>query len=109
MEATHRVAPKSPAGFSLLGGPFYEIGGRLGLVRGTNTVLLGLMIGVGLWLVVLTLAFIEGKIGSLFTLRLIGGHVRLLVVIPLFSICESWINPRMTAFVRTISQSGVVP
>jgi hypothetical protein len=97
------------ADFSLLGGPFYQLGRRLGLVRGTNTVLLGLTIGVGLWLIVLTLAFIEGVTDHMFTLRLIAGHARLLVVIPLFFICESWINPRMTAFVRTIAQSGIVP
>jgi len=109
MEATHIVAPDSPAGFSLLGGPFHQLGRRLGLVRGTNTVLFGLTIGVGLWLVVLALAFIGGVTGQIFTLKLIGGHARLLVVIPLFFICESWVIPRMTAFVRTIAQWGIVP
>src|SRR5579883_2462856 len=108
MEATHLVAPELHAEFSLLGGPFCELGRRFGLVRGSNTVLLGLTIGVGLWLVVLTLAFIEGVTSQIFTLRLIGGHVRLLIVIPLFFICESWINPRMTAFVRGIAQTGIV-
>jgi hypothetical protein len=97
------------ADFSLLGGPFFQLGRRLGLVRGTNTVLVGLTIGVGLWLIVLTLAFIEGVTDQIFTLRLIAGHARLLVVIPLFFICESWVNPRMTAFVRAIAQAGIVP
>jgi len=97
------------ADLSLLGGPLYQLGRRLGLVRGTNTVLLGLTIGVGLWLIILTLAFIEGVTDRMFTLQLIAGHARLLVVIPLFFICESWVNPRMTAFVRTIAQSGIVP
>jgi hypothetical protein len=100
---------EGPPDFSLLGGPFYQLGRRLGLVRGSNMVPFGLTIGVGLWLVVLTLAFIEGVTDQIFTLKLIGGHTRLLVVIPLFFICESWINPRMTAFVRNIAQSGIVP
>jgi len=110
MEATHIVAPEAPADFTLLGGPLYQLGCRIGLVRGgTNTVLLGITIGVGLWAIVLILAFIEGIAGQIFTLRLIAGHTRLLVVIPLFFICESWVSPRMTAFVRTIAQSGIVP
>ena len=39
---------ESPASFSLLGGLSTQLGRRLGLVRGTNTILLGLIIGVGL-------------------------------------------------------------
>lgn len=39
---------------------------------------------------------------------MIGAHVRLLVVIPLFFLCESWVDPRMTVFIRTIVRSGVV-
>ena len=94
----------------MLGGPLHQLGRRLGLVRGgTNTVLLGLTIGAGLWLVALALALMEGVTDRFFTLELIGGHARLLVVIPLFFICESWVDPRMTAFVRTIAQSGIVP
>lgn len=39
--------------FSLLDGPLHELGRRLGLVRGeTNTVLLGLAMGWGLWLLI---------------------------------------------------------
>ena len=96
--------------FSLLGGPLHQLGCRLGLVRGgTNTVLLGLIIGVGLWLIILVLGFIQGITGRLFTLDLIGGHARFLVVIPLFFMCESWVDPRMGAFVHGIVQSGIVP
>jgi hypothetical protein len=36
-------------------------------------------------------------------------HARLLVVIPLFFLSESWVNPRMTEFVRAIAQTGIVP
>jgi len=36
-------------------------------------------------------------------------HARLLVIIPLFFVCESWVGPRMTAFVATIARTEVVP
>ena len=102
-------ASESPASFSLLGGPLHQLGRRLGLVRGTNTVLLGVTLGVGLWLVILALALAEGVTDRLFDLSVVGGHARLLLVIPLFFICESWIDPRMAAFVATMTKSGVVP
>jgi hypothetical protein len=70
--------------FSLMGGPLHEIGRRLGLVRGTNTVRLGLALGVGMWLVILALCALEGVTSRLFELSVIGGSVRLLVAIPLF-------------------------
>ena len=109
-KARQAAAPESPAGFSLLGGPLHQLGRRLGLVRGeSNTVLLGLAIGVGLWLVVFALALLQGVTARFFTLELLAGHARLLVVIPLFFICESWVDPRMTAFVRTIVRRGIVP
>jgi hypothetical protein len=40
---------------------------------------------------------------------LIGVHVRLLIVIPLFIACESFVAPRMADFVRNILGSGIVP
>ena len=43
------------------------------------------------------------------SLSLVGAHVRLLVAIPLFFVCESWLTPRMAAFVRGIVNSGLVP
>jgi hypothetical protein len=85
------------------------MGQRLGLVRGTNTVRLGLALGVGLWLVVVALSLLGGVTHRLFELSVVGGHARLLLVIPLFFICESWVAPRMTAFVATIANIGVVP
>ncbi len=109
-KARHMAAPESSADFSLLGGPLHQLGRRLGLVRGeTNTVLLGLAIGFGLWLLALASGLIDGVTGRFFTLGLIGGHARFLLVIPLFFVCESWVGPRMTAFVRTIVQYGIVP
>jgi hypothetical protein len=96
--------------FSLLGGPLHQLGRRLGLVRGdTNTVPIGLMLGPALWLVIVTIALIEGVEDRLFDQSLVAGHARLLVTIPLFFACESWVGPRMTAFVATIARTGVVP
>jgi hypothetical protein len=95
--------------FSLMGGPLHEIGRRLGLVRGTNTVRLGLALGVGLWLVILALCALEGVTDRLFQLSVIGGSVRLLLVIPLFFVCESWVGPRMMACVNTITSTGIAP
>ncbi len=95
--------------FTLLGGPLHQLGRRLGLVRGTNTVRLGFALGVGLWLVVVALALVQGVTERVFALSVVGGHARLLLVIPLFFICESWVGPRMTAFVATMARTGVVP
>jgi len=78
-------------------------------VRGTNTVRLGLVLGVGLWLFIVVLSVLGGVTDRLFELSVVGGHARLLLVIPLFFMCESWVDPRMTAFVATIASTGVVP
>src|SRR5262245_61921191 len=102
--------PESPAPFSLLGGPLHQLARRLGLIRGdTNTVLLGLALGWGLWLLIAALALMEGVTDRVFSMSLVAGHARLLLVIPLFFISESWVVPRMAAFVGTIARSGVVP
>ena len=99
-----------PVELSLLGGPLHRLGMRLGLVRGTtNTLLIGLMLGPALWVVFVALALIEGVEDKMFELALVAGHARLLVIIPLFFACESWVAPRMTAFVATIARTGVVP
>jgi hypothetical protein len=42
-------------------------------------------------------------------MSVVGGHARLLLVIPLFFICESWVVPLMAAFVIVIRRTGVVP
>jgi hypothetical protein len=94
----------------LLGGPLHRIARRLGLVRGeTNTVLLGLALGWGPWLLIASLALVEGITDRMFAMSLVAGHARLLLVIPLFFIGESWAMPRMTAFVETIVRTAVVP
>jgi hypothetical protein len=96
--------------FSLLGGPLHRLGCRLGLVHdGTNTTALGLVLGAVPWIVLLALALVEGFGHVLFSIQAIGGHVRLLVAIPLLFVCEAFIDPRFTAFVRDIVRSQVVP
>ena len=88
----------------------HRLGLRLGLVRrDTNTVLIGLILGPALWLVIVALALIEGVEDRLFDMTLVAGHARLLVIIPLFFLTESWVAPHMTAFVATIARTGVVP
>lgn len=66
-------------------------------------------IALFLWAVLVALALLEGAGDELFSLAAIGAHVRLLLVIPLFFLCESWVDPRMATFVGTIVQSGVLP
>lgn len=103
-------APDQSLTFSLLGGPLHQLGRRLGLVRGdANTVRLGLVLGGGFWIILVMIGVVEGITDRMFALSFIGGNVRLLVVIPLFFACESWVAPRMAAFVRGIVESGVVP
>lgn len=96
--------------FSLLGGPLHRLGRRLGLVRGeSNTVALGLALGLFSWSILLASALIERVSDRLFSLSAIAGHARLLVVIPLFFVCESSLDPRLRGFVSTIVRSGVAP
>jgi hypothetical protein len=98
------------AEFSLLGGPLHRLGCRFSLVRGrTNTVALGLALGLLSWSILLALAAVEGVSHRLFSLSVIAGDVRLLVVIPLFFLCESSLDPQMKEFVGTVVRSGVVP
>src|SRR5262245_7489261 len=97
-----------PPSLSLLGGPLHELGRRLGLVRGGNAVRLGLVLGVGWWLIVVVLAFVQHRIDQLFVVSVVGGHARLLLIVPLFFISESWVAPRMAAFVALIARTKVV-
>lgn len=96
--------------FSLLGGPLHRLGTRLGLVRhDTGSLGLGLALGLLAWGVLVVLAFLQGVGSQMFVLPVIGGHIRLLVAIPLFFLCEAWVVPRMAEFVRELVRSGVVP
>jgi len=95
--------------FSLFGGYLQRLGRRLGLISGTNTLWFGVALGVLAWgvLVLLTLGMGYGR--KVFSLDVIGAHVRFLVAVPLFFLCETWVAPLMTEFVRNIVRSGVVP
>ena len=95
--------------FSLLGGPLHRLGRRLGLVRGTNTVRLGLALGFVPWAVLMLLVVLEGAGREAFSLARVAAHVRFLVVIPLFFICETWLDPQLGRFVRYLVDSAVVP
>jgi len=96
--------------FSLLGGPLHRLGARAGLVRdGAHTIALGLALGWLSWLVMIALAMVEGVGDKLFSLSVIAGHVRLLIVIPLFFLCETSVDAKLREFVRLIVRSGVVP
>ena len=101
---------KGVADFSLLGGPLYRLGCRLGLVRdGTNTIALGLVLGALPWIVLVALALAEHLGHVLFSIEAVAAHVRLLLVIPLFFVCEAMVDPQFGAFVREIVRSQVVP
>lgn len=85
------------------------LGCRTGLVRGgTNTIWLGMVMGLLFWGILVLLALLTGNIHRVFSLDILGGHVRLLVVIPLFFLCETMVFPRMTEFVQNIVNSGLV-
>jgi hypothetical protein len=96
--------------FSLLGGPLHQWGRRLGLVRGqSNSFPLGLAIGPALWLVLAILALAQRDEQRLLAPEMVGAHVRLLAAIPLFFLCEAWLDPRVRAFVTMLVRSGVAP
>ncbi|HSE14925.1 MAG TPA: hypothetical protein VLB08_04960 [Candidatus Deferrimicrobium sp.] len=95
---------------SLLGGPLHWLGSRLGLVRGgTDTIRLGVALGLLGWGVLTLLALLQGLGHKVFSLAAIGVHARLLVAIPLFFVCETKVAPRMAEFVGNIVRSEVVP
>jgi hypothetical protein len=94
---------------SLLGGPLHWLGSRMSLVRGgTDTVRLGVTLGLTGWGVLMLLALLQGLGHKLFSITVIGVHARLLVAIPLFFVCETAVAPRMAEFVRNIVRSEVV-
>lgn len=102
-------ARKNSVEFSLLDSPLYRLGRRLCLYSNiTNTTMPGIALGVLLWGVLVSLAYFEGVSDRLFSLSVISAHVRLLLVIPLFFLCESALDPRRQEFVGAIVRSGVV-
>jgi hypothetical protein len=106
------ISPQTAEGllreFSLLGGPLYRIGVRLGLVRpGPNTLPLGMALGLSAWITLGALAALEGDRGEFFSLTVVGAHVRLLAVIPLLFLCETTFDRQARAFLTTLMRSGV--
>jgi len=96
--------------FSLFGGPLQKFAARLGLGRlGMGTLRLGLGLGLAAWCVLVLLALLQGAGAAIFSLSVVGVHVRLLVALPLLCAGESFVAPRMAAFVRNILASGLVP
>jgi len=94
---------------SLLGGPLHVLGAKLGLVKGeTSTVRLGVVLGFFMWGIMIVLSLIDGTASQFFSLSVIGVHVRLLIVIPMFFVCETLVVPRMSAFVGLAIKSGLV-
>jgi hypothetical protein len=85
--------------FSLQGGPLQRCGARLGLVRGSNVLGIGLALGIATWAVLAGLAWYDGVTRDFYSLRVVGAHVRLLVMVPLLFACESMVAPRMASFI----------
>lgn len=104
------MSAPAPQEFSLLGGPLHRLAGRLGLVRdGTNTLPVGVALGVVPWLIGILLAAAEGDLARLFSVDVIGAHVRMLVGIPLLFACETVLAPQLGRFARYCERSGVLP
>lgn len=95
---------------SLLGGPLHRLGCRLRLVRGgTNTIWLGVALGLLAWGSLVLLGILAGFGPRLLSLDLVGIHVRLLVAVPLLFVCETWVAPTAAEFARYAVRAGVVP
>ena len=106
--ASPQIADDLLSEFSLLGGPLHRLGRRLNLVRpGPNTLPLGIALGLIPWIVLVALAALEGDRGKFFSLSVIGGHVRLLAVIPLLFFCETTFDRQAREFLSTLLRSGV--
>jgi hypothetical protein len=96
--------------FSIIGGPLHRLGRRLGLVRGrSDTVPLGLAIAALLWLVWVGLKLVDGARGEFFSWSFVGGHVRILVAIPMLFLCETLADPRMAVFGQGLVRMGIMP
>ena len=107
---TDDSAPETQVSMSLLGGVLHRLGMRYHLVRGeSNTLLMGLAIGWSLWVFLVLLATLLGKADQLFVLPMIATHVRLLLVIPMFFLCESLLDPVVRVFVRSLIVTDIIP
>jgi hypothetical protein len=96
---------------SLIGGPLHKLGARLGLVDAAagRSVAMGIAIGCILWGGIVVFAGVSGTIDTVFALNVVGGHVRLLVTIPLFFVCESMLAPHLRRLVEGLRHAEIVP
>lgn len=102
------MAQGSIENFSLLGGPFYRLGARLGLVRGgTNTIAFGAALGWISWFALGALAAAQGGAERLLSLSTVAIHARLLLAIPLLFVAEAAIDHKLREFVRLLVRSEV--
>lgn len=97
------------ADFSLQGGPLYRLGAWFGLARHANVAALGFALGWLPWFILVTLAAAQGEFVKLMSISVLGGHVRLLVVIPLMFLCETTIDIHVREFVEMLVRTGVAP
>lgn len=96
--------------FSLFGGLLHQLGIRSGLIRNQpNSIRLGFVLSLLAWGVLMILAFFQGFGQKMFSLPMIGVHVRFLVAIPLFCICETLVIQHIRDFVRHLVHAGLVP
>jgi hypothetical protein len=96
--------------FSLRGGPLQRGVLRLELAFGkSDDGWLGVALAVWLWAVLMTLAVLEGHASRLLSLDMIGGHVRIAVVIPLLFLCDRTLDARIRAFLSELVHTGVLP
>ncbi len=94
--------------FSLLGGPLHRLGVRYAFVRGdTNTVPLGVALGLILWLVLVFLALAQGAT-KIFSMQVAAVHARLLLALPLLFVAETALDAKFREFVVLLVRSGVV-
>ena len=105
---TADVARESPLTFSLIGGPLHATGPPTGTRARSEHRSPRARTRRDRVDRIIVLAFLGGVADRLFSLSVIGAHARFLIVIPLFFMCESWVIPRMTDFVRSLADSGTV-
>jgi hypothetical protein len=72
-------------------------------------VALGLVLGGLPWLCLVVLAVFEGVSQHVFSLSVVGGHIRLLVAIPLFFLCETALAPRLAQLGQMLVRSEIIP
>jgi hypothetical protein len=68
---------------------------------------MGLAIGLILWITAAALGKVAGQ--ELFSLAMLGAHVRLLLAIPLLFVAESLLDPRLDDFMHVVVRSRIVP